>query len=85
MRFSQLVVEQPWIKEIDINPLLASPERIVALDARVVVHGLDMTEDKLPTTRHSSLSDSPGQPMDNEGREGRGDQAYPAGRRAHDD
>ncbi len=50
VRFSQLVVEQPWIKEIDINPLLASPERIVALDARVVVHGLDMAEDKLPTT-----------------------------------
>ena len=50
VRCSQLVVEQPWIKEIDINPLLASPERIVALDARVVVHGLDMTEDKLPTT-----------------------------------
>ena len=25
VRFSQLVVEQPWIKEIDINPLLASP------------------------------------------------------------
>ena len=50
VRFSQLVVEQPWIKEIDINPLLASAERIVALDARVVVHGPDMTEDKLPTT-----------------------------------
>ena len=50
VRFSQLVVEQPWIKEIDINPLLASPERLVALDARVVVHGLDMAEDKLPTT-----------------------------------
>ncbi len=50
VRFSQLVVEQPWIKEIDINPLLASPERLVALDARVVVHGLDMTEDKLPTS-----------------------------------
>jgi acetyltransferase len=50
VRFSQLVVEQPWIKEIDINPLLASPERLVALDARVVVHGLDMTEDQLPTT-----------------------------------
>src|SRR6201999_2808619 len=26
VRFSRLVVEQPWIKEIDINPLLASPE-----------------------------------------------------------
>jgi acetyltransferase len=50
VRFSQLVVEQPWIKEIDINPLLASPERILALDARVVVHGLDRTEDKLPTS-----------------------------------
>ena len=50
VRCSQLVVEQPWIKEIDINPLLASPERIVALDARVVVHGLDMTADKLPTS-----------------------------------
>ena len=50
VRFSQLVVEQPWIKEIDINPLLASPEQIVALDARVVVHGLEMSEDTLPTS-----------------------------------
>ena len=50
VRFSQLVVEQRWIKEIDINPLLASPEHILALDARVVVHGLDMTEDHLPTS-----------------------------------
>lgn len=48
VRFSQLVVEQPWISEIDINPLLASPERLIALDARVVIHGKDMTEDKLP-------------------------------------
>jgi acetyltransferase len=35
---SHLLVEQPWIKECDINPLLASPEGIVALDARVVLH-----------------------------------------------
>ncbi len=28
VRFSQLVIEQPWISEIDINPLLASPEPI---------------------------------------------------------
>ena len=27
VRFSQLVLEQRWIAEIDINPLLASPER----------------------------------------------------------
>jgi acetyltransferase len=50
VRFSQLVVEQPWIKEIDINPLLASPDRLLALDARVVVHGPEITEDKLPTS-----------------------------------
>ncbi len=48
VRFSQLVVEQRWIKEIDINPLLASSDRLIALDARVVVHGPDVTADKLP-------------------------------------
>ena len=30
VRFSQLVVDQPLIKEIDINPLLVSAERIIA-------------------------------------------------------
>ena len=48
VRFSQLVVEQPWIKEIDINPLLASPDHITALDARVVLHSPETPEDKLP-------------------------------------
>lgn len=48
VRFSRLVVEQPWIKEIDINPLLATPERLVALDARVVVHGPEVTAEQLP-------------------------------------
>lgn len=33
VRFSNLVVEQPWIKEIDINPLLASENELIALDA----------------------------------------------------
>ena len=38
VRFSQLVVEQSSIAEIDINPLIASSESILALDARVVLH-----------------------------------------------
>jgi acetyltransferase len=48
VRFSQLVVEQPWIAELDINPLLVSSERIFALDARVVLHDLKTPENKLP-------------------------------------
>ena len=58
VRFSQLVVEQRWIKEIDVNPLLASPERLLALDARVVVHGPQMSEDLLP---HSAVRPYPAQ------------------------
>jgi acetyltransferase len=48
VRFSGLVVEQPRIKEIDINPLLASPQRLIALDARVVLHGAEVDADRLP-------------------------------------
>ncbi|WP_017304505.1 bifunctional acetate--CoA ligase family protein/GNAT family N-acetyltransferase [Spirulina subsalsa] len=44
VRFSQLVMEQPWIKEIEINPLLASHQRLIALDARVVLHHPDAAE-----------------------------------------
>ncbi len=48
VRFSQLVLEQRWIAEIDINPLLASPDRLLALDARIVLHGPAVTLDQLP-------------------------------------
>ncbi len=48
VKFSRLVSEQPWIKEIDINPLLVSADRIIALDARVVAHDRDVCEEKLP-------------------------------------
>jgi acetyltransferase len=48
VRFSQLVLDQPWIREIDINPLLASPEGLTALDARVVLHGADARDAHLP-------------------------------------
>jgi acetyltransferase len=48
VRFSQMIVEQPWIAECDINPLVASPDRIIALDGRVVLHPVALTEDQLP-------------------------------------
>jgi acetyltransferase len=48
VRFSYLVVEQRQIKEIDMNPLLASPGRLLALDARVVLHRPEISEDELP-------------------------------------
>jgi acetyltransferase len=48
VRFSFLVVEQRWIKEIDINPLLASAETLIALDARVVLHDPELSTSDLP-------------------------------------
>ena len=38
VHFSQLVAEQTWIKELDINPLIASHGGLLALDARVLIH-----------------------------------------------
>ncbi len=37
MRFSYLVADYPEITELDINPLLVTPEDVIALDARVVI------------------------------------------------
>jgi acetyltransferase len=48
VRFSDLVVEHPWIKELDINPLLASPEGLLAVDARVVLHDPGTPPGELP-------------------------------------
>src|SRR5579875_2071015 len=48
VRFSQLVVENHAIKEIEVNPLLASGEGLVALDARAATHPKEIREDQLP-------------------------------------
>jgi acetyltransferase len=47
VRFSYLVAEQPWIRELDINPLLASAGSLIALDARVVLHPAGTAEASL--------------------------------------
>jgi acetyltransferase len=48
VNFSHLVVGQRWIKEICIDPLLASRERLLALDPLVYLHGPDVQEEQLP-------------------------------------
>jgi len=37
MRFSYLVADYPEIAELDVNPLLVTPDDVIALDARVVI------------------------------------------------
>ena len=48
VRFSNLISEQRWIKELDINPLIASSEHLLALDARVLLYGPEVKEEELP-------------------------------------
>jgi acetyltransferase len=48
VRFADLVADQRRIREIDINPLLATPSGAVALDARVVLHNPAIGDAELP-------------------------------------
>jgi acetyl coenzyme A synthetase (ADP forming)-like protein len=41
LRVSQLAIDHPEITELDVNPLLAFPDGVKAVDARVLVGGLD--------------------------------------------
>jgi acetyltransferase len=48
VRFSNLVADCPDIAGIDVNPLLAAPGRVVALDARAVLVPADLPEASRP-------------------------------------
>jgi acetyltransferase len=48
VNFSRLIADFSELSEIDINPLLASPERIVALDARLVLCPADLPAEQRP-------------------------------------
>jgi acetyltransferase len=48
VKFSELVADHPRIREFDINPLLASPQGLLALDARIVLYANEIGDDALP-------------------------------------
>lgn len=48
IRFSGMLIQHPWIKECDINPLVPSKEGFLALDARIILHDSKLREDELP-------------------------------------
>lgn len=56
LRFSQLIVDFPEITELDINPLLVTPDEVVALDARVIVDRQLLSQSP---ERHSHLAIRP--------------------------
>jgi len=37
IKFSQLIVDHPEIKEVDINPLIASGDEVIAVDSRIII------------------------------------------------
>ncbi|MGF3554069.1 MAG: acetate--CoA ligase alpha subunit [Thermoplasmatota archaeon] len=45
VKFSQLIIDNPEIKEIDINPLIVNDNDLIALDARII---LDKEPEKYP-------------------------------------
>jgi acetyltransferase len=48
VRLSQLVVEQPAIREVSINPLLTSADGTLAVAAHIALHGLHVHEQDIP-------------------------------------
>ena len=53
---SRLVSEQRRVKELDINPLLASPAGVIALDARVVLHDAAVSETRVAEAGDPAIS-----------------------------
>ena len=48
VRFGDLVLDQPWIRSIEVNPVVIGPEGVAALDAWVTLHDPGTPETALP-------------------------------------
>jgi acetyltransferase len=46
LRVSEMVCELPWIREMDINPLIVDEKGAVAVDVRIVVENVSPTADR---------------------------------------
>lgn len=60
LRLSCLIVEQPAVKELDINPLLVTPEHVSALDAHVELD-LEKVDWTVPPFAHLAIRPYPEQ------------------------
>ncbi len=58
VKVSDLVVDFPEIKEVDINPLAVSPEAAIALDTRIILD-LDLADKDFPEYGHLIISPYP--------------------------
>jgi len=47
-RFRRLVVREPWLKELHLIPLIASPNRLTLVEARAFLHSPEVPEESLP-------------------------------------
>ena len=48
VRFSELIVEQRWIKELEINPLIIHRGQVIAAASHCELHGTQVADDELP-------------------------------------
>ncbi len=48
VRFSQFIVHHPCVKECDLNPILASQDGVVAIDARIILFEKSISKEELP-------------------------------------
>ncbi|TFE69585.1 bifunctional acetate--CoA ligase family protein/GNAT family N-acetyltransferase [Methylacidiphilum caldifontis] len=49
VRFSELLVNERRIKEIDVNPLFVHGEKVIALDARIILHPFSLEDNSIPS------------------------------------
>jgi acetyltransferase len=48
VRFSELIVEQRWIKELEINPLIIHRGQVIAAASHCELHGTQVADNELP-------------------------------------